>query len=509
MVELSFFNPLSLEGQEILREKVDLNSIFEENEELIRISEYFSEGIISDETKIPKNLGELALKRMEWFFREKNDKDFKINEYSYFFNEALSEFDVITFHLLAQAIAYKFNVNSQEFRLFTESQNRIIEERLNKISTDFRHELVDKILNELLFDVNTLKWTDLTDLISSKKIFLKDLLLKNGEIILNEEEFREAFYDDIKDWPERRISMVYNELVGYQIKELILTKIIVQKTEDYLKNIKEKLAVIEIHPAIKILGDELEDHLNKLNEKYSRFYSGGVFGGETEVAKLSKEAFPPCVLKTIEGVKSGNRNDAIVLFLTSFISYARLNPQVFRRNQSINVSDVDPDLKITFNEILPIINEAAANAVPPLFEDQPQEKINIVSKLGFGMHNEPKLENEGETKWYTPMSCEKIKLHLGNLCKADKTCKKIGNPLSYYSLRKWQMKKEDEKEVNQVEKSNKEQINKNNNPKNNQPQNNNLENNKPQNNNLENNKPQNNNPKNNKPQNNNNNNKKL
>jgi len=448
MVILSFINPLSLEGQGILSEKVDLNSIFNENEELIRISEYFSEGIIGDESKIPKNYGELALKRIEWFFREKNDKNFKINEYSYLFNEAIDEFDVITFHLLAQAIAYKYNTNSRQSKLFTESQNRIIEERLARIPTDIKEELVDKILNELLYNINTLKWTDLIDLISSKKIFLTDLLLKDGEIILNEDEFREAFYEDIKDWPERRISMVYNKIVGYKIKELILTKVIVQNTEDYLENIKEKLAMIEIHPAIKSLGDELENHLDKLNEKYSIFHSGG-FGEESyELAKLSKEAFPPCVLKTIDGVKSGNRNDAIVLFLTSFISYARLNPQVFRLNQAINISDVDPDLKITFNEILPLINEAAANAVPPLFEDQPQEKINIISKLGFGMHSEPKLENEGETKWYTPMSCEKIKLHLGNLCKEDKICKKIGNPLSYYSLRQWQIKKDNKKELN-------------------------------------------------------------
>lgn len=454
MVLLSFINALSLEGQKILGEKVDLNSIFHENEELIRISEYFGEGIIEDESKIPKSYGELALKRIEWFFREKNDKNFKINEYSYLFNEAIDEFDIVTFHLLAQAIAYKYNTNSRESKLFTESQNRIIEERLTRISSDIRHELVDKILNELLYNINTLKWTDLIDLISSKKIFLTDLLLKNGEIILNEEEFREAFYEDIKDWPERRISNVYNELVGYKVKELILTKIIVQNTEDYLENIKEKLAKIEIHPAIKILGGELEDHLNKLNQKYSRIYSGGFGEGSYEVAKLSKEAFPPCVLKTIDGVKSGNRNDAIVLFLTSFISYARLNPQVFRLDQTINVSDVDPDLKITFNEILPIIDEAAANAVPPLFEDQPQEKINIVSKLGFGMHSEPKLENEGETKWYTPMSCEKIKLHLGNLCKPDKSCKKIGNPLSYYSFKKWQLKNDGKAESNSNNKIN-------------------------------------------------------
>ena len=70
---------------------------------------------------------------------------------------------------------------------------------------------------------------------------------------------------------------------------------------------------------------------------------------------------------------------------------------------------MDPDLSITENEILPLIYEAADNCSPPLFDDQPQEKINIISKLGFGMHSEVDINHEGETKWYTPMSCEKLK----------------------------------------------------------------------------------------------------
>ena len=107
------------------------------------------------------------------------------------------------------------------------------------------------------------------------------------------------------------------------------------------------------------------------------------------------------------------------------------------------------------NEILPIIYEAAENCNPPLFSDQPQEKVNITSKLGFGMHEEPDLENEGETTWYTPMSCEKIKMHLPQLCKENKDCAKINNPLSYYSRKKWLMNKNGElKEDSGVEPSN-------------------------------------------------------
>jgi len=408
-----------------------------------------SHGILDDNSKIPKNYAELVLKRIEWYYREKNDKDFRKNkehsknEYSYFFDPAISKFDLLGFHLACQAIAYKYNLGSRETKLFLESQERVIEERLSKLDLEIREELDDEILNELLDDLVGLKWTDILPLIASKKISLKDLLLKKGEIVLDEDEFQEEFYEETKEWPQRRIEKVFNILVGYSTKELILTQKIIENSENYLKNIKERLEIIEIHPNIEKLAEEIAQLLDELNNKYSALYGeGGIFARDNEISKLNKDAFPPCANKTIEGVKSGNRNDAIVLFLTSFISYARLNPQVFRLDQSIKVSDVDPDLKITLNEILPIIDEAAGNAVPPLFEDQPQERINIVSKLGFGMHDEVKIENEGQTKWYTPMSCDKIKLHLSPLCKPDKICKKIGNPLSYYSYRKWQMKNE-------------------------------------------------------------------
>ncbi len=144
----------------------------------------------------------------------------------------------------------------------------------------------------------------------------------------------------------------------------------------------------------------------------------------------------------MEGIKSGGRNDAIIMFLTPFISYARLYPSVFSENITKQISDVDPTLAIIQNEVLPLIFGAAERCVPPLFSDQPQDKVNLNAKLGFGMHDSPELKNEGETTWYTPMSCEKIKLHLPSLCKPDETCKKIGNPLSYYNRRKREIKNE-------------------------------------------------------------------
>ena len=52
---------------------------------------------------------------------------------------------------------------------------------------------------------------------------------------------------------------------------------------------------------------------------------------------------------------------------------------------------------------LDMIFGAAERCSPPLFEDQPQEKVNINAKMGFGMHDALELKNEGETLWYTPM----------------------------------------------------------------------------------------------------------
>ena len=109
------------------------------------------------------------------------------------------------------------------------------------------------------------------------------------------------------------------------------------------------------------------------------------------------------------------------------------DPGIFSQKKQVKITDVDPSLNITHDQVIPLIYDAAQSCRPPLFKDQPQEKININAKLGFGMHDELKREYEGETHWYTPMSCDKIKLHMPHICKPNKDCVKIGNPLTYYN----------------------------------------------------------------------------
>lgn len=436
MAEVSYINPLSSKGREIIQKYGDLNQIFQEDDILIDKVIHTTNQKISDDDVIPKSYKDLAIKRIQWAIEKKNNKNYIQGEFEYLLNEKLFVEDVVTFHILCQAIAIQFNIGSRETRLFIESLGKLIEERLTRIPPIIKTEIIDEVLNEVKID-GSIKWTSLKGIISSKKLSLTDLFIQNGDIILQEEDFLTNYSSKFND---RNPQRMYNILIGDSIKELILSRLIMQKTEEYIERIKEMSAKIEIHPAIIEIGEELKEFIPNEISKYNQFYagSGGVYG-TVKAGKLIKEAFPPCIANTVEGVSSGGRNDAIVLLLTSFVSYARLYPRIFASDESVKVSDMDPNLTITENEILPLIFEAADNCTPPLFEDQPQEKVNIISKLGFGMHDKVDINHEGETKWYTPMSCEKIKIHLPHLCKPDKSCKGINNPLSCYGRKKYQL----------------------------------------------------------------------
>lgn len=439
MAEVSYINPLSDEGRSIIREYGDLNQIFTQDDTLIEICIHTQNQKISDDTLIPKTYADLCMKRIQWAIEKKNNSNYTQSEFEYLTNEELYAQDVVTFHILCQAIAIQFNTGSRETRLFIESQGSLILERLSKIPPMARADIIDEVLDEVKID-GSINWKSLKEVVASKKLKLTDLLIDNGDIILQQDDFLNRFGDEFTDRsPER----MYNILIGDSVKEQILSRLIMQKTEEYINRIKEMSKRIEIHPAIIKISENLKEFIPEEISKYNQYYagSGGIYGS-VEAGKLNPDAFPPCIKTTVEGVSSGGRNDAIVLLLTSFASYARLYPRIFASDETVKVSDMDPDLTITENEILPLIFDAADNCTPPLFDDQPQEKINIISKLGFGMHEKVDINHEGETKWYTPMSCEKIKIHLPNLCHPDKSCKGINNPLSCYGRKKYQIDQE-------------------------------------------------------------------
>ena len=119
MAEVSYINPLSNEGRTIIRNYGDLNQIFDEDETLIEICTRTTNQKLSDDY-IPKSYHDLALKRVQWAIEKKNNKNFTQYEFEFLTNEELFAQDVVTFHILCQAIAIQFNIGSRETRLFVE-----------------------------------------------------------------------------------------------------------------------------------------------------------------------------------------------------------------------------------------------------------------------------------------------------------------------------------------------------------------------------------------------------
>ena len=237
MAEVSFINPLSEEGRQIIREYGDLNRIFDEDETLIEKCIHTLNQKISDDSLIPKTYSQLAMKRIQWAIEKKNNKNFTQAEFEYITNEEIYTQDVVTFHILCQAIAIQFNQGSRETRLFVESQGKLILERLAKIPPMSREEIIDEILDEIKVD-GAINWKSLKDVVASKKLKLTDLLIDDGSIILQQEDFLYRFGDEFSDRsPER----MYNILVGESVKELILSRLIMHKTEEYI-------AILLLHP---------------------------------------------------------------------------------------------------------------------------------------------------------------------------------------------------------------------------------------------------------------------
>lgn len=443
MIKTPYINPFSSDAKEIVSKLGQVESLDEPNPLLSNIVNHTRGQNLSDRRTLPETIKELAQARYEWFlFKKTIDSNEK--KYEYLFNPDIYEYDVVAFYLLCQAIAIKYGPDSHETRLILDCEENIISQRLEILkseSNDFQSSILRKALNQLI-DTNNIHWTDLKEIFDLGKLDINELLLSNGKVIIEYEDFIEEFGHLIHNRDPRTM---YEVTAGVNIKSKLLLNLIRLNTKKYIETVHEMSErMVEPNPLLIELAEKIKEIQQEAQTmKYAT--TGNSQYIDDKPVSYELEAFPPCVRKCMQGIKSGGRNDAIVLFLTPFISYSRLCPSIFaRQEQNMKISDVDPSLEITHNEIIPMIYEAAQACSPPLFKDQPQEKININSKLGFGMHSELKLDHEGETQWYTPMSCEKIKLHMPNLCTPNMDCKKIGNPITFYNRKRRLMKKDNQ-----------------------------------------------------------------
>jgi len=233
------------------------------------------------------------------------------------------------------------------------------------------------------------------------------------------------------DWTE--LLTTESELVDFYIRDgwaylspNDLVDLISQRTahkmEDYVARVGKKMrdAGVKPHPVFERVAAMISEVARRSHEDMV------AMGG-----KLQPECFPPCIRLAEEGVDAGSRNYAITVLLTSFLSHARISPLA----GDAKISDFIDDMGIVTDEILPRIYEAGARCNPPLFEDQPLERANILYHLGFGLVENARLADSGNSTWYIPPNCEKIQREVPSLCNPDALCARIKNPIMYYVIK--------------------------------------------------------------------------
>lgn len=302
-----------------------------------------------------------------------------------------------------QATAIQYGSDSNESEIIKNTILSIIEEKLGQITDN----VMDEVLTEYI-NIHNILLNDVTDLINKEYIRLDELLLNKEKLVISYEDFIHEYSDYLKN---RRCENIYKALC-YNMKKNLIIGLISEKIEEYIVTIEEKLKQVEPAPIIAKVGSEIRTIIQEGQEmQIGQYSSNSNFTNfdDDKATPYITEAFPPCVKKALMGAKSGGRNYYVCLFLTPFLSYSRLYPGVYARHiRNPKITDNDPTLSITQNEILPLIYEAADNCQPPLFKDQPEEKQNIHSKLGFGEGN-IKQTDAGKTPWYTPINCQNIK----------------------------------------------------------------------------------------------------
>ncbi len=241
-------------------------------------------------------------------------------------------------------------------------------------------------------------WTDLSPLLRHGRLNMTDLYLVGGWAVITTRDL----------WD------IYAELIG-------------AKTEEYIQSVYERMleASAPPLPVLTEVGGKISSLVPKAPESRGGFFMQG--------GKLRPEFFPPCINLVLNGVGSGMRNFAIVMLLTSFLTYARLPP---RGRLVTKISDATDDISPITEEVAPLIFEAADKCNPPLFRDQPQEKTNVYYHMGLGMTTEPKISDSGRSKWYRCPNCTKIQISAPPLCRPDEFCRSIKSPLTYYFRKK-------------------------------------------------------------------------
>ena len=82
MTLIPYINPLSDESLKIVSQNSNLNETFEYNNGLVdTINRSSNQNLES--SHVPISIGDLAIKRINWYIERKNNKNYKLSDYSY------------------------------------------------------------------------------------------------------------------------------------------------------------------------------------------------------------------------------------------------------------------------------------------------------------------------------------------------------------------------------------------------------------------------------------------
>jgi DNA primase large subunit len=358
--------------------------------------------------ELPEDVFELARDKVVWKKTDKRPPKGLL--------ELESKKDVLSYHLLFLSAGLNFSGYSNEVRLVKDVVCEITKGRLLEAykieGENFRWRFEDKFAAEEVPGVGLQKpgyrvsWKSLLPLISSRELRLSDWDVSDGWVYSN----RVKMHKDRNLGPGDLIEM-YSRLVACE-------------AADYMSSL------FGSEQASNDVSSYLKGIVDVLREVSEESYKAAFASGKSQ--KFAPENFPPCIQGVLRGVSSGSRNYAISVLLTSFLSYARAAPE---KVDNPRIVDFIKDPGILSDEIMPLIYRAAEMCNPPLFEDQPLEKMNVSYHLGLGLTEDVKLENSGTSKWYFPPNCEKVRREAPGLCKPDKLCERIKNPINYYFIK--------------------------------------------------------------------------
>lgn len=384
---------------------------------------------------LPQEVVNLAVDRVE----QRSGSDVVVD-----FSDEAIEKEVLSFYLMAQSVAAVSYPYSTETREITDATRDTIKYRLYDLFKRGEEDLcLDVIrqsfrLKELGPD-NGAK-LDSTEIPREDLLKLRDLRLKEDGVEIDKQAVDDQILSKYMPryairWTDlgslikhRRMDLTKQYIVnGWTLitpKELwnFFANLVATELEEYVSELYDKFS--SEGPPTELLTEVGERISSLMPEEVKRERFTRVTRG-----KLQPEHFPPCMKKVLSGVGSGNRNYAIVVLLTSFLSYSRISPSGKRVER---IADFVDDISIVENDIIPMIFEAAEKCNPPLFKDQPQDKPNVYYHLGFGMTTNPRLRDSGKSKWYRTPNCRKIQAEAPSLCNPDDICSEIKNPLTYY-----------------------------------------------------------------------------